>query len=107
MAATSKDHRGHFKKRSVTAEERREIARKNGCELGGVVLAKCLYCGAEGKIHWVVQPRGPGWVQFQNLEIEHIHPEFFGGGGGENLSLACRPCNRSKGSKTLLQWRGH
>lgn len=97
--------RGHFKKKAVTAEERRLLAKTHGCLPGKSVIAACIYCEAQGKIHWVLQDRGDGWVQFEGLEIEHIHPEYLGGTGGSNLSLACRKCNRSKGFRTIMQWR--
>lgn len=49
----------------------------------------CAYCGAE---------QGP-------FEIDHIHPWSRGGTDDrENLTLACRPCNRSKRDKTLAEW---
>ena len=94
-----------FKKSAVTAQERRDIALRHGCTLGKTVDAVCIYCGAPGRITWVKQSRGAGWVQFVGLEIEHQHPEFLGGAGGENLALACRPCNRAKGPRTVDQWR--
>jgi 5-methylcytosine-specific restriction endonuclease McrA len=96
----------HFKKRAITAQERRDIASRFGCSEGGAVPAKCVYCGAEGSINWVKQERGKGWVQFIGLEIEHSIPEFGGGRGGENLTVACLPCNRAKGPRTVEQWQG-
>ena len=39
------------------------------------------------------------------LELDHIEPLYLGGSGRpENLVMACRPCNRSKGSKTVSEW---
>jgi hypothetical protein len=100
MARTS------FKKRAVTAQERRDIAERFGCASGGSVEVGCVYCGYRGAINWVVQQRGKGWVQFVGLEIEHKHPEFQGGQGGDNLTVACLPCNRAKGPRTVEQWQG-
>lgn len=105
MGNVSRDARGHFKKKAVTAEERRELAKKNGCAPGCSVEASCIYCRKKGRINWVLQDRGAGWVQFVGLEIEHVHPEYLGGSGNENLSLACMRCNRSKGARTVSQWR--
>lgn len=49
----------------------------------------CRYCGA---VH------GP-------FEIDHIIPWSRGGGNHrDNLTLACRPCNRSKRDKTVEEW---
>ena len=51
----------------------------------------CRYCGTTD---------GP-W------EIDHIHPVCRGGSNEpENLTVACRTCNRQKGSKTVREWRG-
>ena len=39
------------------------------------------------------------------LEIEHVVPKAKGGSNSiTNLTLACRLCNQSKGSKTLEEW---
>ncbi len=94
-----------YRKRAVTADERRALAARYQCAPGGTVAAPCMYCGVFGRINWLLQPRGKGWVQFEALEIEHKTPEFHGGQGGENLDLACLPCNRAKGPRTLEQWR--
>lgn len=106
MGRVSRDARGHFRKAAVTAKERRDIATRYGCVCGGSVAAACIYCGAQGMIYWVPQPRGEGWVQFFGLEIEHITLEFQGGAGGANLDLACLKCNRAKGPRTREQWSG-
>lgn len=51
--------------------------------------ARCTYCG---------ETSGP-------FEIDHIFPWARGGTHErENLTLACRPCNRSKCDKTLSEW---
>jgi hypothetical protein len=53
---------------------------------GGV----CSYCGSSD---------GP-------FEIDHILPWARGGNHSpDNLTIACRPCNRSKGSKTVAEWK--
>ncbi|CDM65415.1 RNA-guided endonuclease IscB [Pyrinomonas methylaliphatogenes] len=66
-----------------------------GYEVRGHLLEKwgrrCAYCGAE---------KVP-------LEIEHIVPKSRGGSDRvSNLSLACRPCNQAKGSRTAEEF-GH
>lgn len=51
----------------------------------------CFYCGST---------EGP-------FELDHIIPWSRGGDHSvENLVVACRPCNRSKGAKTLEEWEG-
>lgn len=49
----------------------------------------CTYCGSG-----------------ENLECDHVQPVSRGGSNDpENLTTACRPCNRSKADKTLQEWR--
>ena len=49
----------------------------------------CQYCGTKN---------GP-------FECDHIFPRILGGSDRfENLTTACRHCNRSKGSKILEEW---
>ena len=41
------------------------------------------------------------------FEIDHIAPVVLGGTDDPaNLCVACAPCNRSKGAKTLEEWTG-
>jgi hypothetical protein len=48
----------------------------------------CTYCGSE-----------------KQLECDHIVPLSRGGSNAfVNLATACRPCNLSKGSKTVEEW---
>lgn len=50
----------------------------------------CQYCGARGV----------------KLECDHVDPVANGGSHDpSNLVTACFKCNRSKGSKTLAEWR--
>ena len=109
MGNVSRDSRGHFKKRSIPAKIRRDLAQKHGCSPGSSVKTPCAYCGFVGDIHWTVQPtdRGPGWVSFVGLEMDHVIAELSNGDATiENIVLACLPCNRSKGAKSLAQWKG-
>jgi len=49
----------------------------------------CTYCGERGK----------------RLECDHIFPLSRGGSDAlDNLTTACRPCNRSKRDKTVDEW---
>ena len=49
----------------------------------------CQYCGGTGR-----------------LECDHVVPVARGGGHDlKNLATACKPCNQSKGSKLLSEWR--
>ena len=51
----------------------------------------CQYCGIRGVV----------------LECDHVIPVAQGGSSNDdNLTTACRDCNRSKGAKTPEQWRG-
>ena len=48
----------------------------------------CNYCGAA-----------------ENLSLDHIFPQRFGGkDDAENLIYACKSCNSSKGKKDLMEW---
>lgn len=50
----------------------------------------CTYCGAAD----------------QPLECDHIYPVAKGGTDDEdNLTTACKPCNRSKRDLTVAEWR--
>lgn len=63
-------------------------------KLREVVLSRdgevCAYCGADG---------GP-------FDIDHVRPRSRGGTNApNNLVVACQACNRSKGARTLEEWR--
>lgn len=67
-----------------TAEDiRQQYARQNG---------RCFYCGAKvGK----------------KYHVDHVIPVSKGGSNGpENLVIACRPCNDSKGAKHPMDFAG-
>ena len=98
-----------MKKRSIPLKIKSYIAlRDNGiCQLCGKIgelkplyfgymaFEKCpaWYCKDKGAISSIF----PNYIAF---EIDHIKPECLGGELQiENLQLACRSCNRSKGKK--------
>jgi len=97
-----RDHRGHFVKAAIPQAVRREVALRAGGIPGQTVPAACTYCGAPGRIYWPNLHSGrPGsWVNFHDLELDHVIPEFKGGPStADNIVLACRPCNRGKGHR--------
>lgn len=56
-------------------------------------LATCVYC--QTGLTWEI------------YHCDHVHPVSLGGGDElENLAASCETCNRSKGAKTLKDWRG-
>lgn len=95
------------RKVAIPLETRRKVATKYGCQPGETVDAQCYYCGAFGQVHWhrLFGGRPSAWVTFPGLELDHLEAEVHGGSGAAgNVVLACRGCNRSKGSK---QWIEH
>lgn len=101
----SKIAREGSRKLAIPAEARRAVATKYGCKPGKRKAATCYYCGAPGTIVWhpLNDTRASAWVSFTALELDHAEAEFNGGANtAENLVLACRTCNRSKGHKEFL-----
>lgn len=85
-----------FIKKAIPSATRKAVAVRHRAILGASVVAKCSRCQASGKITWFTA----GWVHFQDLELDHIVPEFKGGDASpSNIQLLCRRCNRSKGTK--------
>jgi len=40
------------------------------------------------------------------MEVDHLLPKASGGTDtAENLQLVCTHCNKSKGSRTMAEWR--
>lgn len=73
---------GGYRRRALPHYLRREIVERDG--------ERCVYCG---------NVDGP-------FDIDHIFPVVRGGSdAANNLVVACAPCNRSKGDKTLKEWR--
>jgi len=76
-SATSKPKRKPLKKADIIAAMQR---------IGG----RCAACGDE-----------------DNLEVDHILPVARGGtNNADNLQMLCKPCNMSKGAKTMEEWQG-
>ncbi|MGP4093003.1 HNH endonuclease [Nonomuraea sp. KM90] len=97
-----------YRKKSITSAIRRQVAVKYHCPPGASIKVPCHYCGALGEIWWWRLRSGQpsSWVSFDH-EIDHVIPEAQGGSTAiENLVLACRPCNRRKGSR-LIEGRRH
>jgi hypothetical protein len=89
------------RKLAIPQEVRQKVAQKYGCAPGAQIDAACYYCGTAGRIHWHkhFDGRPSGWVSFPGLELDHLIAESTGGKTVcENIVLACRRCNRSKGT---------
>lgn len=92
-------------KQRIPDSVRRDVATNYGCFIGQTVAANCHHCGATGKIHWAGRATGKGYVAFSALEMDHLVPEFRGGQTTAlNIVLACRRCNRSKGTNAAPKW---
>lgn len=92
-----------YKKRTVPAAVRRQVALKYGCEPGCEKTATCYACKAAGNIKWWLTGKNvaSGWVSFSGLELSHFTPEHQSGEPTtENIVLCCRFCNRSMGHRT-------
>jgi 5-methylcytosine-specific restriction endonuclease McrA len=82
---------------------RQEVAKRHNCPEGGEVAAHCYYCGEEGQIRWhrnYLKNRPSAWVTFGGLELEKAENQIL---GQSDIVLACRRCNRKKGSKPFDQ----
>lgn len=102
MAARSARHalanpdqkRAAARRRAERTGPESAISAAEAARLRAVLEDACRYCG--------VDLQGAG-------EIDHLTPLARGGGGGlNNLTLACTQCNRSKLAKTLdeyMAWR--
>lgn len=92
-----------YKKKAIPDRVRRAVAERAGCvPLQRDFPCPCYYCGEIGFIHWM----SPSWVCFRGLELDHLYPERHGGEMTvENIVLACRLCNRTKGHKILKELR--
>jgi hypothetical protein len=105
--AKSRISREGSRKMAIPNETRRQVATKYNCDAGGEVEANCYYCGASGSVHWFkdYQGRPTNWVVFPGLELDHLEAECLGGKNShENIVLACRSCNRGKGTKAWFEF---
>lgn len=92
----SKRHRAEFpEKYNLSKLKRRAALNKNGIyrvlptEIKNLYSQNCFYCGNNS-----------------HIEIDHIIPVSRGGRHSVgNLVAACRSCNRSKGARTIMEWR--
>jgi hypothetical protein len=72
-----------YRKKPIPAGMRNAVFRRDRHE--------CVYCGDR---------EGP-------LTVDHVVPESRGGEATmNNLVCACKPCNSSKGTKSVAEWRG-
>lgn len=70
--------KGTMKPRPFADEERLKL----------IIPRTCCYCGTEGP-----------------LSIDHVFPRSRDGSdSGDNIVMACRSCNSSKGAKDMLEW---
>ena len=79
------------------------VAERYGAKPGIETSAPCHYCGRSGLIYWYARKDGQGALRVRfGHELDHVIPESAGGMTvPSNLVLACRPCNRSKGTKAM------
>ena len=94
------------RKVSIDSSTRRAVAIKYGAKPGETTECSCYYCGMPGKIFWSRTTKGkPGaWVAF-SFELDHLEPENKGGETTvNNIVLACRECNRSKGTSSFYDF---
>lgn len=93
-----------YRKATIPGWVKCEVVRHVGAEPGKTTPAACHYCGAAGGVWWPLTYTGKvgAWVVPVDLEFDHVYPESKGGPTTpENIVLACRPCNRSKGAKII------
>lgn len=89
-----------YKKKAIPQASRRAVALAAGALPGYTMPVWCELCGSKGWAFWPCRWKDgkPGaWVQFTDLEIDHIERECFGGSmDPSNLRLLCRTCNRRR-----------
>lgn len=93
-----------FKKRAIPSASKIAVALRFGATPGGTAKVDCVYCGAIGELWWPLTYTGKvgGHMIAKGFEFDHIFPESKGGTSDpENLTIACRPCNRAKKDKVL------
>lgn len=95
--------------------EEARAERKRGADRARMVSRRELYEGgpkAWEELRWDLYKAYGGVCQYCSeiivgaFHIDHILPVAKGGNNDiANLTLACPPCNLSKGSKTLDEWK--
>jgi 5-methylcytosine-specific restriction endonuclease McrA len=106
MGRVSREERRHFRKASIPNFVRRAVFARYGLSVGREANIRCHYCSFVGVAAWLASGR-LGWPTSPDLEMDHVEPEFHGGPTvAANIVLACRPCNRAKGSKRRQEWEG-
>jgi len=92
-----------YKKALIPDVIRRAVAVAAGAIPGQDSTVPCHYCGQVGQIIWGTGRRGLPFSYITatpGLDVDHVIPERLGGLTTlENLVMACRRCNRSKGSR--------
>lgn len=79
-------------------EQGRKKLRNWVAGVGRTVIVKCAYCETNGSIVWHDNCRY--WPVIDGLELDHVIPEYHGGPNtADNITLACRACNRKKGHR--------
>jgi hypothetical protein len=69
---------------------RRPISKKKLIAVMQKSESKCVACGST-----------------EDLHVDHIIPHSRGGSNDlQNLQMLCAPCNLSKGTKTMDEWKG-
>ena len=79
------------RKQAIPSGVRRAVVERDGGD--------CHWCGRPGRIllhgYWT-------WIEH---EFDHVLPESRGGAtSADNIVIACRACNRSRGSKLVEEW---
>lgn len=78
-------------------------------QLWDAQAGQCWYCGdVVGRDEdRILGPDGwPSWrPEVREPHIDHKHPRSRGGLDGDNLVLACAPCNIEKSSQTVDEYR--
>lgn len=93
---------GRYKKRAIPGPVKVAVVRAASAKPGGTSPIECAYCGAKGEVWWPLTytDKVGCHMVMKGFEFDHVHPEFHGGAATpENIVIACRPCNRSKGAK--------
>ena len=93
-----------FKKKAIPGASKIALAYRVGAIPGRSSQIDCAYCSVTGTLWWPLTYTGKVGAHMvaTGFEIDHIHPESKGGSSDvDNLTFACRPCNRAKKDKVL------